>query len=102
MNQYPSKYVSKYVKNCAEHAKDNYKDKCVLPKTAPNPFPTGYEPGMDISLALIPEDALYLQTLIGIMRWMIKLGRIAIATEISLILSHLTYPEKDILRLPCM
>ena len=77
-------------------------DKFVLPNTAPNPFQTGYEPGMNISPALIPEYALYFQTLTGSMCWMIELEHIDIATEISLLSSDFDYPEKDISRLPCM
>jgi hypothetical protein len=37
---------------------------------------------------------LILLHLIGVMRWMVKLGRIDIATEVSLLSSHLAYPRK--------
>ena len=55
----PSKYVNKSGKKCAEYVKENYNDKFVLPKTAPNPFPIGYEPETDVSTALVPEYASY-------------------------------------------
>ena len=66
----PSKYVQEAVKNCEQALKDldgNYK----LPKHAPNPFPMGYKPELDISTPLEPELASYYQSLIGVMRWIL-------------------------------
>jgi hypothetical protein len=40
------------------------------------------------------EEASYFQSIIGIMRWMIELGRIDIATEVSLLSSHLAYTRR--------
>ncbi len=60
-----------------------------LPKLAPNPFPTKYELGIDISPELDPDLASYFQSLIGIMCWMVKLGCIDIATKVSLLTLHL-------------
>ena len=53
-----------------------------------------YEPAMDVSTALEAEEAAYFQSVIGIMRWMIEIGRIGIATEVSMLSSHLTYPRE--------
>ena len=41
-----------------------------------------------ISPELDPESVSYFQTVIGILRWMILLGRINIITEVSLLLLH--------------
>ncbi len=60
----------------------------------PNPIPTKYEPGIDVSPELDPDLASYFQSLIGIMCWMIELGRIAIATEVSLLSSHSALPHE--------
>ena len=90
----PSNYVNISGEDCTEYANENCKDKLVLPNTAPNSFPTGYEPEMDVSLALIPEDASYFQILTGIMCWIIELGSIDIATKISLLWFHLIYPRE--------
>ena len=49
-----------------------------LLKYAPNPFPIGYEPEMDVSRELNPDEASYFQTIIGVMRWMVELGRVDI------------------------
>ena len=51
-----------------------------------------YCPEMDISNPLDPECSSFYQHLIKVMRWMVELGHVDIATEISLLSSHLTYP----------
>ncbi len=43
---------------------------------------------------LDPECLSFYQHLIGVTRWMVELGRINIATEISLLSSHLAYPRE--------
>jgi len=54
----------------------------------------GYQPDIDISDALGPDRASYYQTMIGVMRWMVEIGRVNIATEFSLFSSHLAYPPE--------
>ncbi len=68
----------------SEHLPPQYR----LPKLAPNPFSTKYEPGIDVIPELDPDLKSYFQSLIGIMCWMAKLGHIDIATEVCLLLSH--------------
>jgi hypothetical protein len=51
-----------------------------------------YCPEMDISNPLDPECLSFYQHLIGVMRWMVELGRVDIATKISLLSSHPAYP----------
>ena len=65
-----------------------------LPKSTTNPFPMGYRPEKGVSEPLSPELALFYQSLIGIMRWMVDIGRIEITTEISLLSSHNAYPRE--------
>ncbi len=55
----------------------------------PNPFPKDYWPELDTSPELPPEHALYYQSLMGIYRWMIELGRVDIHTEVSILSSHM-------------
>ena len=52
-----------------------------------------YCPEMDISNPLDPKCLSFYQHLIGVMRWMVELGCIDIATKISLLSSHLAYPR---------
>ena len=99
-----SKYVQESCRNCRKHLADNYDGRFTLPKLAVNPFPIGYEPELDVSAELEPEDASYYQSIIGMLRWMIELGRIDIATEVSLLSSHLALPREGHLEaaLHCM
>jgi hypothetical protein len=90
----PSKYVQEAVKNCEAYLETNYLGKWTLPKNAPNPFVMNYAPEMDVSPALDATDASYFQSLIGILRWTVEIGRIDIATEISMLSSHLAYPRE--------
>ena len=71
-----------------------YPKRYKLLKDAPNPFMMGYEPDQDVSEVLAPQEASYFQSLIGIMRWMIELGRVDIATEVSLLSSYLAMPRE--------
>ena len=50
---------------------------------APNPFVGGYRPETDMTDPLDPDRESYYQTMIGVMRWMVEIGRIDIATECS-------------------
>ena len=47
---------------------------------APNSFADGYRPETDTTDSLDTEQASYYQTIIGVMRWMVEIGRIDIAT----------------------
>lgn len=90
----PSKYVQQAVANCRAHLKSNYAGRYTLRKRADNPFPTGYEPGMDTTALLTPDAATYYQSVIGVMRWMVEIGRVDIATEVSLLSSYLAAPRE--------
>jgi hypothetical protein len=54
-----------------------------LPLQAKNPFPLDCSPELDTSDPLDPEASSFYQHLIGVMRWMVELGRVDIATEVS-------------------
>ena len=90
----PSKYVQEAVKNCEAYLEKNYLGRWTLPKNAPNPFTMNYTRKMDVSPALNAADASYFQSLIGILHWTVEIGRIDIATEILMLLSHLAYPQE--------
>jgi hypothetical protein len=82
------------VKNCQTHLTEKLHDRYCLPSRADNPFPGDYAPKMDTTKPLDPECLSFYQHLIGVTRWMVELGRIDIATEISLLSSHLAYPRE--------
>ncbi len=93
----PSKYVAQAVKSCAKHLTVKLNNHFCLPMQADNPFPYYYCPELDLSDPLDPECSSFYQPLIGVMRWMVELGYIDIATEVSLLSSHLAYPCKGYL-----
>ena len=64
----PSKYVQESVANAVKYLASHFDGKYKLPAAAANPFPTNYEPEMDISEILKPDVATYYQSLIGQMR----------------------------------
>ena len=76
-----SKYVQEACKNCKEFLKNNFDGKYSLPNMAHNLFVGGYRPETDMTDPLDPDRAFYHQTMIGVMRWMVEIGRIDIATE---------------------
>jgi hypothetical protein len=43
---------------------------------------------------LSPQEAAYFQSLIGILRWIVELGRVDICLEISMLSSHLVLPRE--------
>ncbi len=93
MGHGPSKYIKEAVSNCKKHLKLNYDGRYVLPTKAANPFAMGYEPELDETPALDPDRALYFQSIIGMIQWMCKIGRIDIAAEVLLLSFHPAYPR---------
>ena len=65
-----------------------------MPKKADNPFVSGHFLELDVSPILGPEEAPYYHSLIGVMRWMIEIGRIDIITEVSLLSSYSAVPRQ--------
>jgi len=53
-----------------------------------------YRPELDQSDPLDAECSSFYQHLIGVLRWMVELGRVDIATEVSLLSSHLALPRE--------
>ncbi len=58
---------------------------------ADNPFPTNYCPDTDMTEPLDPVCSSFYQHLIGVLRWMVELGSVDIATEVSMLSSYLAY-----------
>ena len=50
---------------------------------------------MDVSLELLHDEAYYYQTIIGVMRWTVKLGRVDITVEVSMLSAFLSMPRKE-------
>jgi hypothetical protein len=89
----PSKYVQQAVRNCESQLLKDFNGRYKLPTQADNLFPTTYEPELDVSDPLDPTHASFYSHIIGVMRWMVEIGQVDIATEVSLLSSHLAYPR---------
>ena len=87
------KYVNEAVNNCEKWTQEN------MPghkhsSSATNPFPTDYDPDLDTTNKLDEDQATFYQSQIGILHWIVKLRRIDIATEVSLLASHVALTRK--------
>ena len=90
----PAKYVHDAARNCTVHLLTNYGGKYRMPKNAKNPFKMWYDPELDTNQELDQDAALYYLTIIGILRWMVKLGRIDIITKVLLLSSCVVLPRE--------
>jgi hypothetical protein len=90
----PSKYVIRAVNNCQLHLTENLAGRYSISARVDNPFPVDYDPSTDLSDILDPDCSSFYQHLIGVMRWMVELGSIDIATEVSMLSSYLARPCK--------
>jgi hypothetical protein len=88
----PSKYVQEAVKNVKNYLQEKEPGR-PWPKKAPTPFVKDYKPEIDISPELGSEDATYYMSQIGVLRWMVELGRVDIITEVSMLASQLASPR---------
>ena len=60
---------------------------------------TSYRPELDIkSPELKPNDASYYMSLIGILRWIVELGRVDICLEVLMMSSRMALPREEHLR----
>lgn len=57
------------------------------------PMQTNYRPELDVTPLLEPDQANYYQSLIGVLRWAVELGRIDIYIDVSLLSSFLAQPR---------
>ena len=65
-----------------------------MPNKADTPLTTSYRPELDVSRELNVDDAAYYQSLIGILRWIVELGRVDVCLEVSMMSSHLALPRE--------
>ncbi len=57
-------------------------------------FPSDWKPELDVTDLLEDEDASYFQQQIGVLRWMVELGRVDILTEISMLAAYSAAPRQ--------
>ena len=89
----PSKYIQEAVKNVEKYLDENFDGRKLLKKVN-TPFANDYAPELDMTPELSPELANYYQSQIGVLRWIVELGRVDILTEVSLLSSHNAMPRE--------
>jgi hypothetical protein len=72
----PAKYVREAVRNVERFLDKEYGTK--LPKRVSGPLPTNYRPETDVTPELEGEELSYYHSQIGVLRWIVELGRIDI------------------------
>ena len=71
-----SQYVQAVVQNMEKYI--DAQDKWKMLKRTSTPLPISHQPELDITSILQPEEAAYYMSLIGIVWWMVELGRVEI------------------------
>ena len=89
-----SQYVQAAVKNVEDYLAKEENKLWKFPKNAETPMTTSYRPELDVSPELRPSEAVYYQSLIGILRWIVELGRVDICLEVSMMSSQLAMPRE--------
>lgn len=86
---------SQYVQAAIKNLEVQLRTKGIkLAMKANSPISTNYRPELDISPVLTPGEGAHYQSLIGILRWMVELGRVDICCEVSMMSSHLAMPRE--------
>ena len=89
----PSKYVQDAVSNVERYLTLHYPGRKLRNKLA-GPWPTGYVSELDESPELDVDKANYYQSQVGVLHWIVELGRVDIITEVSTLASHMALPRE--------
>ena len=87
-----SKYVQEAVANVDRYLASNHIGK-TLKRKVKSTWPTGYEAELDTSEELEAREASFYQHLIGVLHWIVELGRVNVITEVSQLASYLANPR---------
>ena len=87
-----SQYVQNAVKNVEEYLVRSGRDR-LKPRTK-SPWPSNYRPEIDTTPELEPKEISYYQSLIGVLRWIVELGRADLVMEVSAMASMMALPRK--------
>ena len=90
-----SQYVQTAVKNVEAYLMPEDSKCWKMPNKADTPLTTKFRLELDISRQLNVADAAYYQSLIGILRWIVELGRVDVCLEVSMMSSHLAFPRES-------
>ena len=68
-------------------------DKWQMPKKVETPMTVSDRPELDVTHVLSSTDTSCYMSLIGIIWWMLELGRVGICLEVSMMYSHMAMPR---------
>ena len=86
-----SQYTQNAVKNVETYLKSKGEN---LPKRATSPWTRDYRPETDTTPELSSAESSYFQSLIGVLRWIVELGRVDITMETSAMASMMACPRR--------
>ena len=89
-----SQYVQSAIKYVEEYVGRPENTYFKIPSKAETPLMTSYRPELDVSPELTPRDSACYRSLIGILQWIVELGKINICLEVSMMSLHLAMPRK--------
>jgi len=89
----PSKYVQEAVRNLETYLEKQGKG-IKLPKRAMAPWPNDYVSELDDTPELGATMVSHYQSLVGILHWMVELGRVDMIVEVSILASHMAMPRE--------
>ena len=93
-----SQYVQTAVKNVETHVAKVNDARLQLPTRADTPLKASYRPELDVSPELDTANAAYYQSLIGVLRWIVELGRMDVCLEVLMMSSHIALPREGHLK----
>ena len=86
--------VQAAVTNIEEYLEKSQDKQWKVPNKVKTPMRSTYRPELDVSEEVSPSEASYYQSVIGILRWIVELGRVDVCLEVSMMSSHLSLPRK--------
>ena len=89
-----SKYIQAAVRTVEEYIEKSHHKRWRIPNKVDTPMRSTYHPELDVLEELSSSDASYYHSLIGILRWIVELGRVDVCLEVSMMSSHLALPRK--------
>jgi len=89
----PSKYVQDAVANVEQYLALHYHGRSLKNKFS-GPWQSGYASELDETPELDAEQANYYQSQVGVLHWIVEIGRVDIITEVSTLASHMAMPRE--------
>ena len=89
--QSSSHYIQEAIKNVENWTQKNGYH---LLSKVDTPMSTSYRPELDVSQELDSDETSFFMSGIGVLRWIVELGRIDIATEASMLAGQMALPRK--------